>query len=172
MGGGDKTSLVVGGRPMLDRVLDAVEAAASVVVVGPSRPAERAVRWCREDPPGGGPAAAIAAALPFLAADMTVVVAGDQPLVSPVVVDLLVASVTGDGAVGLDSAGRPQWLLSAWRTDALRRGDFAAGVSLRDTLGELRWRGVSLPDECTADCDTPDDVRRAEAVLVERSRSS
>jgi molybdopterin-guanine dinucleotide biosynthesis protein A len=173
MGGIDKTAMTIAGRPMLDHVIEAVATARSVAVVGIPRPTERAVAWCREDPPGGGPAAAIAAALPLVTAEDVVVVAGDQPLLSPEVVNLLRASLgarpDAGGAVAVDADQRPQWLLGAWRTAALRSIALSLGASLRDTLGALTWIPVDLPDGAAADCDTPDDVRRIEATLTERS---
>lgn len=169
MGGGDKTAMTVAGQPMLDRVLDAVAAAGRIVVVGVSRPTAHEVEWCREEPPGGGPVAAIAAALPLVTSGIVVVVAGDQPLLSAETVMTLVAAVDGDGVVAVDSGGRPQWLLGAWRTEALRRAGLAAGASARDTLGALAWTSVTVPDDLPSDCDTPDDVRRVTATLSERS---
>ncbi|MFD2077450.1 molybdenum cofactor guanylyltransferase [Actinopolymorpha cephalotaxi] len=66
-GGTDKVLLPVGGRTMLDRVLAACVGAASVTVVGPRRPVDPSLpvrpRWTREDPPGSGPLAAVAAGL-------------------------------------------------------------------------------------------------------------
>ncbi|MDQ1698511.1 MAG: hypothetical protein QOG34_374 [Frankiaceae bacterium] len=165
LGGIDKTALIVGDRPVLDYVLDAVASAGTVVVVGSARPTSRPVVWCREDPPGGGPAAAIAAALPYVTTEDVVVVAGDQPLLSADVVDLLATSLVADGAIGVDADGRPQWLVGAWRTSALARCGLTAGASLRDTLGGLNWIGVSLPAGAAIDCDTPDDVRRIEGSL-------
>jgi CTP:molybdopterin cytidylyltransferase MocA len=108
----------------------------------------------------------------MVAADVTVVVAGDQPLLSAAAVEELVRALVADGAVATDSDGRPQWLLGAWRTSALKRAPLAPGASLRDTLGQLAWHGVAQSAECAADCDTPDDVRRIENVLLERSRTS
>jgi len=57
MGGGDKTALEVGGVPLLDRALEAVRAASTVVVVGPSRTVLTPlhVRWTREDRSARGP---------------------------------------------------------------------------------------------------------------------
>ncbi|MBO0840732.1 MAG: NTP transferase domain-containing protein, partial [Sciscionella sp.] len=62
----DKPALVVGGRRLLDRALDAVEGADPIVVVGPRREVSRPVRWAREDPPGSGPVAGIAAGIAVL----------------------------------------------------------------------------------------------------------
>src|SRR5204863_90328 len=61
LGGADKPQLKVAGRSLLDRAVDAVHGAARIVVVGPEQQVDAAVTFCREDPPGGGPVAAIAA---------------------------------------------------------------------------------------------------------------
>ncbi|MDQ4090592.1 MAG: nucleotidyltransferase family protein, partial [Actinomycetota bacterium] len=65
MGGVDKAALVVGGVPLLDRVLGAARPVCDrLVVVGPERPTEVAgVTFVREDPPGGGPVPGVAAGL-------------------------------------------------------------------------------------------------------------
>jgi molybdopterin-guanine dinucleotide biosynthesis protein A len=167
----DKTALVLAGRPMLDHVLAAVGQAGTVVVVGPKRPTAIPVTWRHEEPPGGGPAAALGAALDAVLSDVVVVVAGDQPLVSRVVVDALSTALAdldaADGVVALDPQQRPQWLLSAWYTDALRdAAGFTAGASLRETLGALRWAGVAVAEAATVDVDTPADVARVEPLLA------
>jgi molybdopterin-guanine dinucleotide biosynthesis protein A len=59
--GRDKLAAVVDGVTLLDRVLDAAAAAEQRIVVGSRRPAAGDVRWTREDPPGGGPAAGVVA---------------------------------------------------------------------------------------------------------------
>lgn len=69
LGGADKPALSVGGRMLLDRVLAACAGADRTVVVGPRRPTAGAVRWTREDPPGGGPLPALAAGLAALDGD-------------------------------------------------------------------------------------------------------
>ncbi|MEU6735450.1 DUF6457 domain-containing protein [Streptomyces physcomitrii] len=63
LGGADKPGLRVGGRRLLDRVLTACAAAERTVVVAAPRPTVRPVRWTREEPPGSGPVAALAAGL-------------------------------------------------------------------------------------------------------------
>lgn len=168
LGGVDKTALPLADRPVLDYVLDAVSAAGAIVVVGPARPTSRPVRWRREQPAGGGPAAAIAAGLGAVTAEVVVVVAGDLPLLSAPLVRRVVASLRSDadGAVAVDSEGRPQWLLGAWRTTALQRAGLTGGAALRDTLGRLAWHGVAVPDCAAADCDTIDDVRRIATMLA------
>lgn len=166
LGGVDKPALEVSGATLLDRALDAVATADPVVVVGPPRPVPRPVRWAREDPPGTGPAAGLAAglvALPdtaavaVLAADLIGVTAGT------------VARLRGaclpevDGAVLVDSEGARQWLIGVWWVASLRAAlpADAAGMSLRRILGDLRIAEVAAePGEC-ADLDTPEDFARA-----------
>lgn len=66
LGGADKPGVRVGGRSLLDRVLAACRAAGTTVVVAAPRPTARPVEWAREDPPGGGPLAALDAGLRHL----------------------------------------------------------------------------------------------------------
>lgn len=70
LGGVDKAALELAGRPLLDRVLDAVAAAGALgtVVVGDVAAHGRpGVRVVVEDPPRSGPAAGIVAGLAALA---------------------------------------------------------------------------------------------------------
>lgn len=147
LGGVDKPALVVGERSMLDTVLLACEGAASIVVVGPPRPTVVDVRWTREDPPHGGPLAALVAglhAMPELA-EATAVLAADLPGLRPStlrrLLDALAAQPPGrgwvDGALLVDQAGRPQWLAGVWRTAALRTGLAGLGEPTGQALHAL-----------------------------------
>lgn len=165
MGGVDKTALQVGDRTLLDRVLAALDGAASVVVVGPSRPVAREVVWAREDPPGSGPVAALRAGLGRVSSPYVVLLAADLPFLSAEVVDALLLAVRADGALLVDDTGRDQYLCSAWRTDSLRRADLTV-----DRLGAVvQGLDVARLDVAVApgapgpwtDCDTPQDLERA-----------
>ncbi|AUS81946.1 molybdopterin-guanine dinucleotide biosynthesis protein MobA [Actinoalloteichus sp. AHMU CJ021] len=148
-GGGDKTTLRVGGATLLDRVLGAVPTGTDTVVVGPERPTGAVVRWTRERPPGGGPVAGIAAGLHLLPpADsrpgipLVALLAADHPFLTPGTLHRLAVALvgtTGSGAVLVDDAGRRQWLVSLWRLDALRSAvpEDPAHAALRSTLGAL-----------------------------------
>lgn len=169
--GRDKTRVDVGGRTALDRVLAALRGATEVIVVGRRRPVHAPgmpLQWSSEDPPGGGPAAGVVAALPLVHRPWVVVLAGDLPLVSTATVERLLAlpasgadDPTYDGAVLVDADGRRQHLTVALRAERLR--EHAAG---RDWHGAAMWSlldGLTLVEVAavgseTLDLDEPDDV--------------
>ncbi|MBY8867487.1 molybdenum cofactor guanylyltransferase [Streptomyces sp. RCPT1-4] len=124
LGGADKPGVRVGGRALLDRVLGACADARTTVVVADPRPTARPVRWAREEPPGGGPLAALEAGLRHTTAEHVVVLSADLPFLEPATVgDLLAALRAGDadGALLIDAEGRDQPLVAAYRTAALHR---------------------------------------------------
>jgi molybdopterin-guanine dinucleotide biosynthesis protein A len=170
LGGRAKPQLVVGDRTILDAVLAAVADAAQRVVVGPPQPVPDGVLVVREQPPGGGPVAALRAGLGHVTADVVAVLAGDLPFVTPALVHDLRARLTGDGVLVVDDAGRDQLLLGVWRTAPLRAAlpEAAAHVPLRRVLAPLavrRLRPVAQDDAPPpwTDCDTPGDLQRARA---------
>ncbi|MER8042812.1 DUF6457 domain-containing protein [Streptomyces sp. NPDC094032] len=103
LGGADKPGVRVGGRSLLDRVLSGCRDAGTTVVVAAPRATARPVEWAREDPPGGGPLAALDAGLRRLAADA---LAADAPAVDALAVDTLTADALAgtSGASGSSSA--------------------------------------------------------------------
>lgn len=121
LGGRDKALLRLGGTTLLDRVLRATSRAHRTIVVGPERAAGRTVTWCREDPPGAGPAAALAEGLRHVDSDVVVVVAVDYALVTAeLIASLLEALGEADGVVPIDLDGHQQPLLAGYRAEALR----------------------------------------------------
>lgn len=167
LSGVDKPMLEVGGAPLLRRALDALHDAAQVVVVGPPRPAVDGVRWVREDPPGTGPVAALAAGLHALhagAEDEVAVLAGDLTGVTASTIRRLRAALgSAEGAVLVDADAHRQWLIGVWRFDALHRALPAqcAGASLHRTLGGLSIVDVPAAGTEVADVDTAQDLDRA-----------
>ncbi|EIE99395.1 molybdopterin-guanine dinucleotide biosynthesis protein A [Saccharomonospora glauca K62] len=166
MGGGDKVMLRVGGIPLLHRVVAALRDTDPVIVVGPRREGVPGVRWTREDPPGSGPVAALAAALAVLDAhvDTVAVLAADLMGVTTDTISRLVAALDAageaDGAVLVDSTGRRQWLIGVWRRNSL---DTAVptdprGASLRGTLGMSSIVEVPALTGEARDVDSPDDL--------------
>ena len=173
LGGADKPGVRVGGRALLDRVLGACADAVRTVVVAAPRPTARPVDWAREEPPGGGPVAALDAGLRGTTADRVVVLSADLPFLAPDTVHRLLAALdTGvDGALLADADGRDQPLVAAYRTAALRRelaalGGGLAGLPLRRLTAGLDLTRV--PDAVASfDCDTWDDIAAARARIRE-----
>ncbi|WP_052682027.1 molybdenum cofactor guanylyltransferase [Saccharothrix sp. ST-888] len=176
-GGADKPALEVGGRPLLDRVLAACADAGTTVVVGPPRDTARdGVTWTREQPPGGGPVAAVAAGLGRITADRVLLLAADLPFLDRPTVGRLLAVLdeTGsEGALLVDAAGRDQPLAAAYRTAALRRALAALGepdgLPLRRLLAPLDLVRLADPQGVAYDCDTWEELAQArERERVER----
>lgn len=166
-----KTLRTVGGRRLLDLVLDACAAAARVVVVGQRTEVNRQVSWAREDPPGGGPVPALRAGLADVRADQVALLAGDLPFLRDRDVELLglLAHPPAAGGVLVDGRGRPQWLAGVWRTEPLRAALTSyQGDSLHGLLAPLQPRplGVYATNRPSPwlDCDTPEQLARADAI--------
>jgi molybdopterin-guanine dinucleotide biosynthesis protein A len=174
LGGAIKPLVRVGGVPLIARVLTAVSDAYPRIVVGGPELAVALppdVVLVREDPPGGGPVAGLAAGLAALdpaapdpaAADLTTpgpdqvaVLAADLPFLTGTAIAALRLALGDarrgdhagpDAAVFVDATGRPQWLCGVWRSTALRRrmsrlGE-PAGRGVRELVGDLSV--VTLP---------------------------
>jgi molybdenum cofactor guanylyltransferase len=178
MGGGDKTALDLGaGRSVLDHLVSGLDPVVPVVVVGPERPLERSVTWTREQPPGGGPLAALAAGLtaePPASADWVVVLAGDQPFAAGAVPDLVAARAPQvDVVLGVDGQGRDQPLLAAYRRSAAlttlaQLGPAVGGHAMAWLTDRLRVRRVALPDALTVGVDDPESFARARQLAERR----
>ncbi|GGX44582.1 NTP transferase domain-containing protein [Streptomyces chartreusis] len=177
LGGVDKPAVSVGGRPLLDRVLAACADARTTVVVADPRPTARPVTWAREDPPGGGPLAALDAGIRHTTAESVLVLSADLPFLDEDTVRRLLAALrTGgaDGALLTDADGRDQHLVAAYRASALRRElaalarehDGLSGLPLRRLTGALDLTRVPDP-VASFDCDTWDDIATARARIRE-----
>lgn len=164
--GADKPGLEIDGITLLDRVIAATRGAERVVVVGPERATRAEVVWAREDPPGGGPVAAIAAGLAEVEEAWCLVLAADLPWVGPAVPLLLTAASEHDAAV-LAREGRRNHLAAVWRTEALRDAleqlDTAEGTAVRDLFARAVVTDVSDERDWGRDCDTWDDIAEARA---------
>ncbi|MEU1909172.1 NTP transferase domain-containing protein [Streptomyces hygroscopicus] len=175
LGGVDKPALRVGGRALLDRVLDACRGAGRTVVVGPRRPTVRPVRWAREEPPGGGPVAAVDAGVRQTTAPVVLVLSADLPFLTPETVETLLTGLRGaEGAVLVDPDGREQPLVAAYRAEPLRR-EIALLATEHGGLGGLPLRllvselALARLQHLTAsfDCDTWEDITTARARIRE-----
>ncbi|MFF0423941.1 NTP transferase domain-containing protein [Streptomyces sp. NPDC004520] len=175
LGGSDKPGVRIGGRTLLDRVLAACPDADRTVVVADPRPAVRPVRWTREDPPGGGPLAALGAGVRETGADVLLVLSADLPFLDAATVrrllDALDADPGAEAALLTDAGGRDQPLVAAYRRTPLLR-ELARVTDLRGTLAdgplrlltaELRLTRVTADPLASFDCDTWEDIATARA---------
>lgn len=163
LGGVSKGDLRIGPHSLLEHALGAAGPARYTCVVGPA-PDRDDVIVTREDPPFGGPVAAIAAGLRALpeGADAVLVLACDMPLAANAVPDLVGALPRAeDGVWALDSDGHAQPLLALYRRDALTRAIAAmptvTNASMRALTGQLRMRTLTVTD-AARDADTWNDV--------------
>lgn len=168
LGSSAKQKLLVDGVPLLARTVRAVRRAGArdVVVVGDESVDD--ARTVREEPPFGGPVAAVAAGLAALPADtdLVLVLACDMPAID-VALPALLAAPEGDGTIAVDR-GRRQHLALAARPAALA-GALAAlpalpGAAMRELLAPLDLREAPVPDGATDDIDTWGDAARFGAV--------
>ncbi len=167
LGGADKAGIEVAGRTLLEHALEALVDASEVVVVGAEVPTSRPATFTREDPAGGGPAAALVAGLGRFARRPAriVVLAVDMPLVSPGTVRRLMDAVAEhDGATLVDADGRVQYLCAAYSTAALERArdtsasESAHGLAMRELVASLDLARVVATGDESHDLDTWDDL--------------
>lgn len=168
--GSDKLAAVVDQQNLLDHTLAGLPPELAVVVVGPQRATSRPVTFTREQPPGGGPTAALVAGLRAALdtrPDAIVVLPGDAPTAGHGAPALLAALIDHDAAVAVDSGGQVQPLQLALRPGAARQlielagpGE-GAGQSARRLIARLDPppRPVTLDPAALFDIDTPAALR-------------
>ncbi len=169
LGGARKADLIVGGRRLLEVTLAALDGCVPIVVVGEADlVVPSGVGLTREEPPFGGPAAALGAGVTWMGAalpDWVLCLACDQPGVGDAVPALVASALTCDDSIDAWSAGeRMQWVCSILRIGPLREAIAAQGelanCSMRRLLGELTWAHVNVPVRATDDIDTWEDHAR------------
>ena len=179
LGGISKPDLEFGGSTLLQRALAAAASLCGrTVVVGPPELAAGGATVVREDPPFGGPVAALAAGLDALdygldGSDWVLVLPVDLPRAADAVALLagalprLEAESGDDGADGahlVDAGGAAQWLTGIYRRPALRAAVDAhgqpGGRSMKGLVARLRVVGIPDPDGVGTDIDTWRDVAR------------
>ncbi len=124
------------------------------------RALSRSVTWVREEPPGGGPLAAIAAGLGCVTTDLVVVIAGDMPFAGTAAArlsDALVDDPSVDAVAASDAAGRVNPLLAAYRSETLRSAlpPDPAGAPARHVLRTLAHATLATVGDEALDVDTP-----------------
>ena len=182
--GNDKCSIELGGRTLVQRVVDALDAVADEIVVvsaqGREPPPVQAARPPRHTVDAvrdGGPLVAILAGIEATSAPVSVVVACDLPFVRPELLRLLAERArAGARFVVPVHEERPQLLCSAWRREALpvlrariEAGDRAVHAMLDTLDAELLppsvWREADPDGRSFVNLNTPEDLVRARAAL-------
>lgn len=171
LGGIDKAAVELGGAPLLTHALAAAAGVRACVVVGPGDGLPEDMLTAREEPPYGGPVAALAAgltALPEPAAPRVLVLACDMPFAAEAVEDVIAASASGardaapDGAWAMDAQGRHQPLLAVYRRASLENAlaglGAVAGAAMRALTADLDMVTVAV-GRAARDADTWEDVR-------------
>lgn len=176
VGGAPKPLFEVGGRTLLTAAVTAATDAGArpITVAAPILDPELDVTWVREDPPFGGPAAAIVAVLESWpeapGPEWTLVLACDLPsadaAVRRLVSDIVLLPSETDGMCLGDASSRPQWLTGVYRTRALRAAASALDDRGRDApvgalLDDLAIAVVAAGDDLTHDVDTWQDLEEA-----------
>ena len=145
MGGVDKRELVVEGRTIFERQVEAL--AGHDILVSSSRDIAgfQTVRDTVED---GGPLAGIAAGLAAAKTRWLLVLAGDMPYITSAMVDRLVSRTSDDiDAVGVRIAGLPEPLVCVLRVSVflplvqarLARRDLKASRILTEGENRVAW---------------------------------
>ncbi len=161
--GSDKLAAPLHGTPLLDHLLLGLPAGWPVVVVGARRDTPREVGWTREEPPGGGPLAGIAAGLERVATELVAVVAGDMPHAAAALTGLADVLRTAPpevaAAVATDREAVANPLLAVYRTEAVRGAlpEDPRGTPARSLLA-LPHVEVAVPGVQALDVDTPADL--------------
>jgi molybdenum cofactor guanylyltransferase len=169
--GADKLALRdANGRSLVEVTVAGVAALADpVIVVGPERSLVTDVIWVREDPPGGGPCAALIAGLARVPDEAThvAVLAGDAPAGGEAVAALHHVIDDAAAAVVTDASGREQPMTAVYAVSALKAAAAAYGdgrdMSIRQVLDDLRPQTVvAIIDQwsASADIDLPEDAGR------------
>lgn len=183
--GEDKLAVEVDGRPLLHLSIGAVADVVDEIVVvagfgasGPPPYADTGVPIivARDDVPGGGPLAGLAAGLAAASHPLAILVGGDQPALRPLLLRELLRRLdagtdrTPVDVVGLAEDGQLRPLPTALRVATVRPAAAAALTagtrSLMGLFGRLRvetltpaaWRDFDPAGDSLRDVDTRDDL--------------
>lgn len=184
MGGGDKPLRLVGGRPILDHVVERMAPQCAGLVINangdPARLASYGLPVVPDDVPGfAGPLAGVLAVLDHVArrrqAEWIVTVAADTPFLPPDLVARLHAAREEEGAMlaCAASGGRTHPVIGLWPVsirEDLRRALVGEGerkidrFTARFPLAVAEW--PAEPFDVFFNANTPADIEVAESILA------
>ncbi|MGE0226962.1 MAG: molybdenum cofactor guanylyltransferase [Dehalococcoidia bacterium] len=182
--GRDKAAIVLAGRTLLQRAIDAVEDVVDeVVIVGapgralPAVASRRPLRLVSDHVEGAGPLAGLLSGLAATEAERCLVVGCDQPALAPPLLGLLLGCLDASRSATPVIDGRPQPLVSALRADLLpdlkavfARGERALRALTRvdgaELIPEEVWRAADPHARSFVGVNTPEELARAEVLLA------
>ena len=177
--GREKSGVMLGDFTLVDHVLRGLPSGVEVIVVGPDLPdPPRPVTCTREAPQGGGPVAGLAAGLHLVTTGVIGVIATDMPFAGGLLEALTQSIPPGaDALIPVDATGHRQPLCAAYRVTSLRTAvqalDIVAGASMRSLLAHLVIAETASTDlDALFDIDTPSDLDRSRAIMLERKGRS
>lgn len=185
--GSDKASALLGGRPLLQWVIDAASGACGRIVVvaatGQTLPDVSAavpVIVVRDHWEALGPVAGLATGLEAVQGPVAFVASCDAPLLRPEVIRLLVARIGDADAACPVVGGQRQPLVAAYRASTVRRrlaaaaeaGELKLVLALQDLrlveVPETAVRAVDPELDSFRNLNTPERLEETERALRER----
>jgi molybdopterin-guanine dinucleotide biosynthesis protein A len=158
--GSNKSEAEINGRSLLDILTSELD---DLIIVGPKTNIDAI--YVREEPIGGGPVAAIGAAMNVVDTELVAIFATDMPF-APKILEKLEQSLVDDAALPVDSEGFVQPLAALYKSNQLRSALCSLGAlenrSLKELVAILKINQVPLVEtELLLDIDTQADLFKA-----------
>ena len=171
--GQDKAALDFGGESLLEFVVGLIPTGNKIVVVGETT--DIPATYVREEPVGGGPVAALHAALMHVPSASFRVIAVDTPFGLPWLFEQQLPPGS-EALIPRDSQGRPHYLCAEYLTSGVAQAIHNLGDPRNASMNELvsKFTNVEYVDdphtetlmsaEVLLDINTPEDLMRAHAI--------
>ena len=158
--GSDKSQAKINGKTLLEIISSNLE---DLIVVGPESSIK--AKYILENPPLGGPVAAIGAALKFVDTELVGIFAVDMPFATRLISELS-EKLTLDAALPVDDQGYVQPLSGVYKFEPLRKAiatfDSLSGESMKSLIAKLRIDRVEVSNRnLLLDIDNQEDLKLA-----------
>jgi molybdopterin-guanine dinucleotide biosynthesis protein A len=158
--GSNKFEAEINGKTLLEILTSELD---ELIIVGPKTSVDAI--YVREEPAGGGPVAAIGAAMRVVDTELVAIFATDMPF-APRILENLMSSLIEDAALPIDNEGFLQPLAALYKSDKLRSALSELGNlenrSLKELVAKLNINQVPLAEpELLFDIDTQEDLLKA-----------
>ena len=158
--GSDKFKALINGFSLLEIAARDLE---DLIIVGPESPIKAI--YVQEEPPLGGPVAAIASAIGLVKSELVGIFAVDMPFATRIISELS-KGLINDAALPLDREGIAQPLSGIYRVESLKKAlsdlGSSKGTSMKSLINKLVIDEVEISDpRFLIDIDTPLDLVEA-----------